>query len=275
MMKFKDFLSEARIEKYSSVKVPTEYSKVYDLIQKDYSDAWAAHAEKGKSFWRGHNIGPTPVIISKPSTGSRKSEYTTNYYTILLDNNPLWKDYPKRSKSFIGHSSISRASKYEIEGRNLCLVLPKNGSKIAACPEFDIWDTQAKFLNYTVYFADLYAVFDDFVNLKLKDNTIEEFKKALGFFGVEQLIKIYGKDNHQLKLDLTDPKTHQIDVDLFFDYIFKQWDPDKLGFNVFNTSQMDSMPENKELWTDGDCLIITDDYLEELEKKIEDISPLD
>ncbi len=270
MTTFKTFL-EARLTKYESEKVPFsvhDLQKMQKFLSGDYSDAWYTFLKNGKSIWRGHKIGDKKAVISKPSTGSRKSQNTANYYTIIFDNSPYFKDYPKRSKSFICHSSINRAGDYATDDRELCLVLPKNGSKIGICPQYDIWDTEVNFLKYKILLGDFYDTLDDFVSKELKSHTLDELKDSIGFGSLEEIIRYYAKNDIDLKLKLTNPKTKQYDIDLFFDYIFKQWEPEQTGFKLISTNQISSIPDEKEVWTDGDCLLLTYDYLEILEDAI-------
>ena len=70
------------------------------------------------------------------SVGSpRKSANTKNYYTLWVDNSPMWKDFPKRSRSFICTTDKEYASSFG----EIYLVIPFDNAQIGICPSGDFW----------------------------------------------------------------------------------------------------------------------------------------
>lgn len=76
-----------------------------------------------------------PLIFTNPLNYIRKSRNTKNYYTLLIDNLPSWKSYPKRSQSLICSTSEDTSGMF---GSNY-FVLPVNDTKIGICAADDIW----------------------------------------------------------------------------------------------------------------------------------------
>jgi len=75
-------------------------------------------------------------FFSDPNTLNRKSADCYNYYTLVIDNDPRWKEFPKRHKSFIctlGNTYMVRS------GAELYYLIPKDGSKWGVCDEYDIY----------------------------------------------------------------------------------------------------------------------------------------
>jgi len=134
--------------KYSEIKNGDKRSKYVD--QNDYSSAqiFAAMKENASeaiaAFSTGHAIFKglfsnkntlSDIMLSDPKLIERKSQNTSNHYTVLLDNLPSWRNFPKRSRSL-----ICATKKYIASGfGDVFLVLPFDGAKIAVCPTTDIW----------------------------------------------------------------------------------------------------------------------------------------
>lgn len=108
-------------------------AKVIELINTRFSSAFDA-ALNNKLILRGTSLKGACSVLTP---GTRVSQNTSNIYTILMSNIlPGWKDYPKRNRSFICTNDKSKANKYRSQ---TYLMLPCNNSRIAICPENDIW----------------------------------------------------------------------------------------------------------------------------------------
>ena len=68
-------------------------------IKKECKSAWKSF-QKGKYLYRGASGSTTGAVYYTGRSG-RVSANSLNYYTLLIDNDPRWKPYPKRSESFI------------------------------------------------------------------------------------------------------------------------------------------------------------------------------
>lgn len=97
-------------------KLPTfdklEIEEAIHLLNKHCKNAlWML--EENKSIYRGDvsNEKNSFTTIDTNLT-TRKSQNTSNYYTMILDNHPEMKDFPKRSKSLICSTSLDDARVY-------------------------------------------------------------------------------------------------------------------------------------------------------------------
>jgi len=77
---------------------------------------------------------------------NRISANSQNYYTLWIDNNEKWKDFPKRSKSLICSSSISVAEDFG----KAHVVIPLINCRIGVCPKDDLWFSFEKTSNVTI-----------------------------------------------------------------------------------------------------------------------------
>jgi hypothetical protein len=111
------------------------------------------------------------VYLTNPKLKIRKSQNTSNQYTLLFSNLPSWKDYPKRNRSLICTTSVSIAKGY---GRTF-LVLPLDGAKIGVCPGQDMWDTTLISIGKNVHTIDFVEILE---NRGITGNTYEQLMKS-------------------------------------------------------------------------------------------------
>jgi hypothetical protein len=130
-LKFNQYLNEGRSQHLIG-------SDAIEKIEKNCSDILKNYKGSKTQIWRGIEGAYSDYLFvdgaqSAELRRSRNAYY--NYYTLLLDNLPSWKDYPKRSKSIICSTSGSTAEMYG----DIYMVFPYNNIKIAVAPEPDIW----------------------------------------------------------------------------------------------------------------------------------------
>jgi len=138
-MKLSEIILETKNSASKQVRRSTETSmlEAIDFIRSNCSEITAVYKKSNNvRLYRGIPASNAEFKFGDTSIRTRKSRNTENYYTIIMDNDPLWKSFPKRSESFICSSDPSYASDYG----TLYLVFPVNGTKIGQCPSKDIWD---------------------------------------------------------------------------------------------------------------------------------------
>jgi hypothetical protein len=96
---------------------------IYDEIKVNCSQALDA-AQHNIRVYRGLNNITDKVLLVDPTLQKRKSKWTSNYYTMMIDSLPEWKAYPKRSESLICSTSYGYAIDYADSINSLYLVLP-------------------------------------------------------------------------------------------------------------------------------------------------------
>lgn len=213
--------------------------------------------EKGIGF--GESIAETP----------RQSANTSNFYTLWIDNSPLWKDFPKRSKSFIGSSSWRISSGYG----DISLMIPFDSAKIGVCPADDLW-----FSFGDQHLEDLMTFCQRALRLVFPDEKIPETYEALR--------SLFSKINYK---NLTKATEEFVDSDAahlryaaqgiissqragilksgetladMMDRILKP-----KGFKSFSGKDFVA-PTDKEVFIEGKCMFIIPSYLSAEELKV-------
>jgi len=239
-------------------------SEIVNLLCGRFSSAWNKYFKEEQEIWRGvksYDYGNIVVV----SPGTRISQNVNNLYTRLLsDILPDWKDYPKRSQSFICTNSKNLSSFYG----NSYLIFPENGAKIGICPRADIWDSFRLTLNHPSipeFVAEIRAILSianekslESINNLLVDGTVEEIvlamDRATEFLkqhpaGITSIYDIRMKDEFINNKNLT-----------LLDYIQKQLDPIKNGFVSTTIEQLTlSQTKEHEIWTDATCLMVKEE----------------
>jgi hypothetical protein len=222
------------------------------------------HLNDDACIYRGVDKASNISFVS-PSKSIRSSLNTENYYTLLIDNGPLWKNYPKRSESIICSTNASSAKKYG----DLFLVIPKDTAKIGICPVWDIWfsfqdslGTELTELNKIIKifslmvdmpladkqrdFGALVKVFkkideiprDEFMKLFL-DKSLYYFNEPGYYFykSVEKILTRFLKESNSLE------------------FTNKLLSPDR---NKFSSRSPYDMPTGtgQEVWTDSDSVLL-------------------
>ena len=128
-MKFKHYLNEGRsvsIDKEAAIGyIKTNCKKNYNFFMK-----------KKDWIFRGvDSISSEYIIIDTNKGRPRVSANTQNYFTLLMDNLPSWKKYPKRSHSIICATDQENAKSYG----TLYVVIPYDNTNIGIAPDGDIW----------------------------------------------------------------------------------------------------------------------------------------
>ena len=149
-MRFKDFIREAEVKAYD--KEAHSVDSIIKLLQEHCKEALHAGAENEQSqIWRGSKSAHKSGIF-RPGEGERQSQNTANYYTVLLDSNPLNKAFPKRAKSFIATTNRRRASNYANEKSDkpgtVLALFPFDSTQVGVANTSDIWNCKIKFPKY-------------------------------------------------------------------------------------------------------------------------------
>ncbi len=207
--------------------------------------------QKNAPIWRGQATFKGKFIIIDPSKSERRSQNTKNYYTELLDYNPLNAKIglPKRRFSIIGSTDYARAKVYASWENQPYAVIPFDGVKIGCVGNEDIWDTEIEILG-TTKSIDMFNE-DEFPRL-FKDDTIESMKKlsdklASGDKGalrrVQQVFELESNDYN----DIIKPD--------FLGYLFKCYGPKSTKFKVATSATVDTS-KKQEVWIGGKCVLI-------------------
>lgn len=143
-----------------------------DTIEKFLKEKCSIAYNLKTSIYRGIPSDGT-ILFGDSSEHIRKSANTKNYYTLLIDYLlPAWKDYPKRSRSFICTNNIDKTMSYGTTYQ----VYPIGNPLVAICSHRDIWDS-FKYIDLT-YFTNLFAKLYRIADLNQSD-TLLNIKKLI------------------------------------------------------------------------------------------------
>lgn len=108
-------------------------------IKNNCKKALAAY-QKGIRIYRGAYDSSNFGYI-EPAKHTRVSANTDNLYTLMIDNDPRWSKFPKRSKSIICSNKVYGASPYG----NISVVFPVDSKQnFGIAPENDLWGSFTK-----------------------------------------------------------------------------------------------------------------------------------
>lgn len=259
MTTFKQFLQLSE-----SVYVPQE-------VKAEHFIAWCEeHAPKymqnirTAAIYRGMDAPDMGYIDT--NLFNRTSANTRNYYTIWMDNNPEWKDYPKRSKALICSTNEGTAGGFG----TVQLIIPADSNKIGRCDENDLWgafpflaarldskmESMDDFISNTHHLfkiADVDTVsaeknYDDLIYAlkKVTRQTVEEWVDGTGSFDSKQYAKAFDKHGYKTLYDL------------WADCM----DPDENDFQVFTAATFKSENRDVEIWVQGPCQTIDHNFFQ-------------
>ncbi|VVC05805.1 Uncharacterised protein [uncultured archaeon] len=222
------------------------------LIEQNCMEAiWAL--QDGRTIYKGMNLSGN-FYKSNPKLHIRKSQNTSNYYTLLLSNLPNWKNFPPRSQSLICSTSYRKAQTYG----NVFIVLPFDGAKIGVCPDSDIFFTK----NYD-YYSNLDIVdlnnfwasldFNDFDYLWFLRQFENNYMEIIGILLNGQSVLGNSYAASELGEQMKGAPHHTKEDKLKF--LMNLYDPEKNGFIL---SSVDKLPigENNEVWTDSESYLL-------------------
>lgn len=267
MRTFKQFLLEASVG--PSIKYNHLSEEETAAMLKKYCPSALTY---GARFWRGvyddvYDVGHTSWIDLSLTT--RASENTSNHYTLILDNHPKMKKFPKRSKSLIFTSSKAEAEDYG----NLYAVFPYDTNILGVCPQNDIWKTQCQLpcTEVTLSIEVMNGYWQDFFHY------VNVLSRTLSFASFEEADKKL-KDGDNMYLDALDHFMKNIKYHFkldektaskisecfrsdFLKTAFSMYDPSITGLKTIKaTAEIDS--KTHEYWCSGKVILIDLDYVD-------------
>lgn len=231
---------------------------VKEYLSQDRGYIWRGVYNRRVTNYQGVGKGEEP----------RKSANTYNYYTLFMDNHPSWKSYPKRSESFICTTAGSKANSY---GSRFA-VFPLDGSNIGVCPERDLWESFDTLRNHSlsefstlIYRMLRYA--QEYINVNSNDDNWPTFVRQS-----ETIEKWLHEDYDPERYDsIEDTSEQKRWIDNFshsqlflkhFEYSIIELMEYMLSTDRFKVVKSgDSIPPNREVWTDGQCIFVHADKL--------------
>ena len=226
-------------------------------------------------LYRGVSQRRGTFALAVPSEKERRSKPAGNgygngnQYTLLVDNLPSWSGWPKRSKSLCMATNDTRTGPYTENGKGMVYrCIPMDGAVIAVCATKDFWFS----FKYLEKISDGTAIVDVSRRMKqdfaISDVNWDAFCRSMDRVG----------DAHtSVPRDVVQMRKY-LPMSYIFTYglIKRDWrerldgvlDPVRNKFWKTPYAQGFKVPGyNKEVWTDGDCLMIEDKTFKRLVKQ--------
>jgi hypothetical protein len=173
MIKLKDILLNEVSLVTPQSEEPHKKNKIREILQRKCPVA-LKQFQSGVKIFRGVDANDMPWMYVNPLRTTRQSANTSNHYTLMIDNNPKWKKFPKRSKSIIATGSRTTARGYG-GMTGIYNVFPMGDPLIGICPWDDFWESFKKSLEW---FGDGQI------------ETMNDFNAAIGKLGEAFLVDV-------------------------------------------------------------------------------------
>lgn len=272
-------LFEAGDSNYEKPEESASVKELVKLLQAHCKNSIPA-IKKDNVLFRGWQ-SPKPSGIYNPSTGSRSSENTTNFYTELFDTNPANSAWPKRSKSFICTTKESRAWQYAGGRRqgSVSVVVPFDGVDVARCNFMDVWYYRPMSGKFFTQSPPSIVQMNEMLRSALGGsggipfNTLRKRLEGVGGDGI-----FSWKDNFQLNVDtavredeLADDSSNLEDLERltpeFIDNFVDSYTYDEhpTSFDLVAASEAVD-DRNREVWFSGKCVMFDSIYLDHVKR---------
>jgi len=221
----------------------------------------------------------------------RISRDNPNHYTLLIDNSEDWKEFPKRSKCFCctlltEQSIISNFHRY--------LVIPNDNSKWGVCPNDDLFYSFDKLNYYASNIKNFFLILNN-ISIKfelggISDDNITDMKNDILKLQTKIFTK-YDKESFISDINKEYPGFCAMLENQYsdepFNFIIDYWDknlfdtitdlisPTENNIKLQYYTDLKSTSHNFEVWTDSPCVFINFDHIEEVLKKLREITHKD
>lgn len=255
MITFKEYLSEGLVK-----SAPITPEEAVEWC-KTHASKFIANKQK---IFRGMNID-SKIGIFDTNLLNRTSANTYNYYTVWMDNNNKWKQYPKRSKSYVCTPDWGVARGFG----DIHLIIPEDGAKIGICSSHDLWDS-FEFCLSRAGLTSLDRLMDDFnrmFKLILPSGFMSgaaanysDLLKCLKAVTLEKLTR-YNAENHKNSENNCTVKwaerLKKFNYDSLLDFMIDTFDPEENDFKVKSASNIGKL-NDVEIWVQGKVLQVTE-----------------
>jgi len=244
MTKFLHYLTEGRTQSIDK-------DKAFKLIDKHCSKNYdKTMGNKVSKIYRGiKNFKQDFGYINSNKGELRTSANTLNYVTLLIDNLPSWKDYPKRSKGIICSTDEGTAYNYG----ETYQVFPYDNSKIGICPEHDMWDSFYNTFKGHYIIPDINELLKNtfkYYDIKVDDNNWNSFKNGLEKLDLGIILKDEFYEAYYQKLAKILFETNKNIIQHLNDILSPIKNNFRLGIDNVKTYT------DNEIWIQGECIFM-------------------
>jgi hypothetical protein len=245
---FKQYIQEASVTPIKSTQL--DLQETIKVIKKNCSDSlWMF--ETRTAIWRGVKqqdsiLGKDGVAIVDTTKSERKSQNTSNWYTLIIDNHPKYKNYPKRSQSLICVNDIETAEGY---GAPMAII-PFNSAKIGVVNYPDIWGKSITMGNEGMGLVRANGYFDMLKEFGLSDTNWQSF------IDFDKKLKTNKKFKDSVKKSVKGTPIESL-LDDFVNKVRKMYGD--LGFELLTPKQYEKRQmtsSRTEMWIGGEVVCL-------------------
>jgi hypothetical protein len=252
---FIQFIQETSVTPIKSTQL--DLQEAIKVIKKNCSDSlWMF--ETRTAIWRGEKqqdsiLGKDGVAIIDTTKSERKSQSMSNWYTLIIDNHPKYKNYPKRSQSLICANDTEIAKEY---GPPMAII-PFNNAKIGIVNEPDIWDKTITMGDEEISLVRANSYFSMLKKFGLSDTNWQSF------IDFDKKLKTDKKFRDSVEKSVEGNPLESL-LDDFVNKVIKMYDD--LGFELLTPKQYGEKPPkiNTEIWIGGKVLCLSESVFESL-----------
>lgn len=265
-------------------KIELESETAVDIAREDYLTYFTLYDNPPiyRGVFRGSgNVNFDTVQVAYPSKVGRVSANTSNEYTVLMSGLPSWKNYPKRSHSFICSTSYETAMTYASTKAGLYAVVLPESFRLGVCADGDIWESFL-YMNEQLGIEIVDSAGDAFNYMITKitgfdadrNTTIYDLQSAFQKF--QDFVMERNRDlsdtpyaDNRLAQYIAARLRKNAPQGQAFQILAKLVEPTINGFElVTNVRNLATLPEDAEVWTDSECLLVKAVYYQEFRKKV-------
>ena len=262
---FKEFLAEKAVGDDQRVADAQSVEDAIAMLNAHCKDAlWML--DENRPIYRGETgdvvmgkVKKTGFATVDTASTERVSNNTSNYYTLILDNHPDRKQFPKRSRCYIATTNQSRASGYSGWGSKggTMIIIPFDGTKIGMVNKEDMWDTP---VNLFHGHEDIESWNSAFKDMGLSDKVWQTFLnmdtrlKRGDADALKLFKKAFGSDGEGFEKK-------------FIEGIYDAYSAKKTKHTVVTTATMPHK-SSSEVWVGGKAMLISIGMWEKLRKAL-------
>ena len=230
------------------------YPEMIDWIKKYALNTAIRYYKEPKSRIYRARIGSDSFYIVHRSTEERRSRNTSNFYTLFMNHDPLWKEYPARD-------IICSSNKTTF------IVIPPNDTKIGICIDRDMWYSKIE-VNNKVYDIEAF-------NSILMDEVLTYFNiKYMGDIDVNMdKFKNFSKEMDK-QIEKINPNKKHLPVLIeaainekkdFYTICQEALDPQKIGVTL---GKIGDIIINSEVWCEAPVVLVAEEAAEAVLKEV-------
>jgi len=237
-----------------------EFAMLVEDNCKDYL-ANPKYIQRMKSEFNGEYSYIDPMLHQRMPLMVDDCGVHSTHHTLLMDNLPSWKGFPKRSESLIGNLRFSDDTAF---GYRCYLIIPYDGANFGMAPSSDLWGSYCEVGDRKYEFNDVFT--SSLSDLGVSENSYDAMVKDLQHCYDDYLVRERDRE-HKRNLSYIDNIFMRFSSDGIgsveegFDKYFA---PQKFSSRTgalakeFKNVGYEGLESNdkREIWTDSRCILV-------------------